>query len=244
MGTILIFIIYALRPLSKTADIWNIKDIVQTVIIILGWGGGGWIMTINTALAVGILVGIPALLFLIAGIKLQFKVNKYNMRKVELVFDPDLYPSCRCSCIRQEGVVTTIYRVGLRAKGNRTVYARVELARFTPQNANFLPQPLTPMDIPIKGEGWVEVNPSGTPNQFINVVEWALERGEIAICYHRDQENQRLWPNMIPVREYMFTLLVQVRDDSYFEEDFLVNVENGELVFRKVRPSQVSHKKV
>jgi hypothetical protein len=234
--TVCTFLLYALRPLSKITDIWDYKDIIQAVIIFMGWGGGGGLTTtINTGVATGILAGIPALLFLLAGIKLQFKVKKYDMREVELVFAPDVYPSCRI----QEGGVTT-YRVGLRTKGKKKVCSRVELVRFRPQNANFLPQPLTPMNMPTTGEGWVEVNPGTTPNQFINVVQWMPE-GEIVICYHQQQGN-RLWPNMIPVQEYVFTLLVQTRDASSFEEDFIVKVENKELVFREVLSSQVSHK--
>jgi len=73
------FIFCALKPLSKTADVWDIKDIIQAVAILVGWGGGGgWTLTTNTNIAVWVLAGIPALLFLIAGIKLQFRLVAFK----------------------------------------------------------------------------------------------------------------------------------------------------------------------
>ncbi len=69
------FIFYSFKPLSKTADAWDIKDIIQAILIILGWsGGGGWTLSISHNIAIWILAGMPAILFLIAGVKLQYRL--------------------------------------------------------------------------------------------------------------------------------------------------------------------------
>jgi hypothetical protein len=225
------FIWLALRPISKAEAAygwWEIMNLLPPIAYFVVPAITDW----TTSFDFIWFAVVPAILLLIAGIKLQYRLEKYEAKQVELLFDPSRFPSCRMQEERTLGVMTTIYRVGLRAVGRRTVDARIQLLRFMPQNANFLPQPLNPMNIPVSGGGWVTVNPSQEPNQFINVVEWTPGE-EIAICYHRGIGNRRQWPNTIPLGVYTFTLSVEVRDGATFEQNFTVNAEEGELVLSR-----------
>ena len=67
----------AAKPLSKTADVWDWRDIINFIILASG-GGAGLVFPENIWHIV--LVSLPAILFMVAGIKAQYKVNKYETK--------------------------------------------------------------------------------------------------------------------------------------------------------------------
>lgn len=71
-------ILLALKPLSKTADIWDLRDIANLAINTAGFGGG-WVMLSNFEwFSPYYLLIFPAILLFIAALKLQRKVDKYE----------------------------------------------------------------------------------------------------------------------------------------------------------------------
>lgn len=82
-------LLLALRPLSKTADISDWKDIIQAVVVAGGYGGGGIVIQQLVALdwiKISYFAFVPALLLFIAAFKLQKKADDYDSRIPCIVF--------------------------------------------------------------------------------------------------------------------------------------------------------------
>lgn len=79
-------LLLALKPLSKTADIWDLRDIANIVIQAVGWGGG-WLMLNNFDWFNPYWLAIfPAVLLFIAALKLQRKVDDYESQSPCIIF--------------------------------------------------------------------------------------------------------------------------------------------------------------
>ena len=72
---ILIFLWYSIRPIGKLESAVGTLDIANILFHIL-WGGGAYLMTNWDWFRPEYLWGVPAVLFLIAGLKLQFRFDK------------------------------------------------------------------------------------------------------------------------------------------------------------------------
>lgn len=80
-------ILLALRPLSGAADVWGWRDIFNFIINLFGWGGR-WLFMLDSLdwfnpywLAI-----FPAILLLIAGVKLQRNVDVYESKLPCIIF--------------------------------------------------------------------------------------------------------------------------------------------------------------
>jgi hypothetical protein len=80
-------LLLALKPLSKTADIWDIKDIIN-FLILAAYGGGAKLTQPIFSLEWHIvyLAFIPALLLLIAAIKLQKSNDDFQSNMPDITF--------------------------------------------------------------------------------------------------------------------------------------------------------------
>lgn len=93
---ILKFLWYSIRPLSKLESAVGWLDIGNILVHILWGGGAGYLVTNWDWFHAEYLWAIPAILFLIAGIKLQVKLDSFksaykyalSLDNVEIVYDP------------------------------------------------------------------------------------------------------------------------------------------------------------
>lgn len=79
-------ILLSLKPLSKTADIWDLRDIANIIIQALGWGGG-WLMLKNFDWFNPYWLAIfPAVLLFVAACKLQRKLDEHESKLPCIIF--------------------------------------------------------------------------------------------------------------------------------------------------------------
>lgn len=79
-------LLLAIKPLSKTADIWDLRDIANIVIQAVGWGGGWLILNNFDWFNPYWLAIFPAILLFIAALKLQRKNDDYESKTPNIVF--------------------------------------------------------------------------------------------------------------------------------------------------------------
>ncbi len=228
------FIIYSFKPLSKTADIWDAKDIIQAIFILGGWlGGGGYTMIENHSLAVWVLAGVPALLFLFAGIKLQMRLSA----KIKIEFDESKQPFKTTDeayihpTDNIERPQKDTFRVGIKLFGNESKKVKLTLVKSDP------PLGFTPIDLrPHLFEGGfppeITVNPTKDVANFFEVASYphlVKESGknEIRIHYHTIKNI----PNTIIPGKYIFTLEAQAENTQSDTRDFIVDVKDDRLIF-------------
>ena len=220
------FLFYSFKPLSRTADVWDIKDIIQATVLVLGWGGGGsWTMTINTGIATGILAGIPALLFLVTGIKLQMKL----MPKIKLVYeDKEPYKTVNEPYTHDTGksIPSRVrYRVGLQLLGTKAAELKVTLVKSEPRIPR-IPADLRPPPPNMSQSPTFTVYPKDEITDFVQVVSYPWqneETGEKEI-----QVDFQYNSVQIARGKYIFTLLVQGKDVPLYKRKFVAEVDNND----------------
>ena len=89
------FLLLALKPLSKSADLWDWRDILNFLIWVF-YGRGITMEWLDLSwLKVGIIAFVPAILFVIAGVKAQYEVVKHEQKpkpKLEVAYGPYIEP--------------------------------------------------------------------------------------------------------------------------------------------------------
>lgn len=173
------------------------------------------------------------------------KIKEYEKHQIKLVFDENLYPSCK---IKEDIMghdyeilgTRTLYRVGVMALGGITVEnVEVMLKEFTPQGFHFGPQALNPMLSKFDELSTFSVDPGSIPTRYVEVVSRSKfttgirSRQEVIIHYYKNyHEKEPHLPNSIPAVQYIFTLLAHGHNAPSCEKNFVVTVdENDELLF-------------
>ena len=102
MGTLLKVILLALKPFSKTADIWDYKDIINLLINAGGWGGGTWMSNNFGWFNLYHLLIFPAILFFVAAVKMQFKLDSYEKKLPKFEYRLLPFPQSGARIMRED----------------------------------------------------------------------------------------------------------------------------------------------
>lgn len=207
---ILRFLWLALRPISKLESAVGWWDVLNLVVWV-AYPTVGKIAPLAELFKEAPLawfVGIPALLFLIAGIKLQFKVANYEEVPLEISYDKN-DPECK-----RDEPSNRLWRVGVKNSKGRIlerVIVRLEkaeaLEKAEPQKIPDLGLALHPMSVRGSKEGWegdgsFSIRPNAT--EHVDVLRYLPESDELHIVF-------QFWERTIPYGSYKFTIEAQAK---------------------------------
>ena len=218
------FLWLAVRPISKleTAwDWWQIVNIIPPVAYIIGPRIIEWSNNMQLAW----FAGIPALLLLIAGIKLQMKL----MPKIKLVYeDKEPYKTVNEPYTHNTGksIPSRVrYKVGLQLLGTKATELKVTLVKSEPRIPR-IPADLRPPPPNMSQSPTFTVYPKDEITDFVQVVSYPWqneETGEKEI-----QVDFQYNSVQIARGKYIFTLLVQGKDVPSYKREFVAEVDNND----------------
>jgi hypothetical protein len=224
---------------TSFADWKEHQDVINLVLFLVATSAG---LGVSIPLADSWAKGVPiflgtwfgCLVFIITPIRMwkrqKDKLDELEQFGVELVYDDKLV-GCKevVNLYGADGELaetTTTYRVGIRAKGNRTVEkVRVDLEHIDPLDGAFLPQTLSPKGIQPEQQPVIDIDPSDQPTQYVDTVRRSDRRTEIEICYHARQYDGHKLPRNIAGGIYTFTLRVVGRNMQSFERKVKLGLE-------------------
>lgn len=122
-------------------------------------------------------IGIPALLFLIAGVKLQLKLNAYEKPLLEFVFD-DKY------CVQMPQDYGMLFFIGIKNSSGKDVEAEVILKEILPDTLHNISMALNPKDAPKNSPSSFHVPRSIEPTKFVEIFEWDKHTNLFHIHYY------------------------------------------------------------
>ena len=177
-------------------------------------------------------VGVPILLFLIAGIKLQMKVDRYETSKLDLIFDQSKYPTCKLQLDDDSGGIKcrrTIFRLGIISKGKFTIDGvSIKLTDIKPEILTCGPITLQPVRF---AQGDFElsfaVNPGEIPTKYIELLYHDSDDGIVTIEHDNDYNHpiRVSLPSQSKNGEYILTLLAQGQDTTECEKRFKLRLD-------------------
>lgn len=181
---------------------------------------------------------IPSVFLLIAGLKLQFRVNSYEKQSIELIYDEE-------ACQREEWgytpqddpVFQATYMVGTRPTGKITLNdVEVYLTKIEPISTDsdfiqFTPALLNPLDSKGQTPSKFSVNPGKTATSFVEVFSWdSMNPNEIGIHFYANyHDGARKIPSSFPRGNYKLTLRAMGRNIPAYEKVFEIQMDTNDI---------------
>lgn len=242
LASLLRFIVFALRPFSKSPAVYDWWDIGRFIGSLSGLSALGYLgrwadsviatseadsMSVEWPLTViAPLVGFT-LLLIVGGTRIFRENEKLKRSKLTLVFDPHRFPRCHAVNYyhgeKDEPLNCSVtYNVGVIAEGNQTIEGvQVYLTRCDVPDFDFSPVPLKRSDEPFGEDTSFIVHPGTIPTQFVSVVSW---RSKTLFGFNGGGRFTGHPPTNLGNGQYRFTLLAQGKDTNSCEREFLLEM--------------------
>lgn len=225
-------ILLAAKPLSKSADIWDLWGIIQTILTSGIWSGSSAIAFLRlhtNELGFGLLIGIPTLLIIIAAVKIQMKINSYESTTIELTYDD----TCNMTLSHDNGdgslILYQYCMVLIKSSGKVPINnVDVILKEIKPDNYGFGRISFRPRN-PIDQQGRCTVYPNGIATCYFEIASWDSLSRETRFHFREQYAKTRTYPNLQNTKHDLTLLVTGERDNvaQKNEKHFVLEVDNG-----------------
>jgi hypothetical protein len=221
------FLWFAIRPISKATDVlewWHLLNIILLY----------YFAPLTPLLSLGDIkidniiwfVGIPALLFLIAGIKLQYRVNNYEKLALRFVVNDDNNRRTPEMMNNRITDIRKLYFIGVETIGQKTINdVEISLKEIRPDFLlNGGAVPLNPKDASQNTSSKFSLNPGIVT--FVELFDWMKSENDMGLHFYPNYHNPiRTIPSTLQMMPYKLTIIATGKDIGSVEGKLSINID-------------------